>query len=135
MATETRSEGIGSDQETPDRHAVASKGVLATAGLVGAVLAASCCIAPFTLVMIGISGAWISNLTALAPYQPLFLIATGGFLGTAYWKVYRKTDTACEEGSYCANPRSDRAIKIALWVATILVVIAMGIDFLGPLFL
>lgn len=47
------------------------KGVYATGGLIGAILASTCCIAPFVFLLLGISGAWISYLTALAPYQPI----------------------------------------------------------------
>lgn len=42
------------------------RGLLATGGLIGGILASSCCIAPLAFVTLGISGAWIGNLTALA---------------------------------------------------------------------
>src|SRR3546814_16397700 len=42
----------------------------ATGGVLGAIAALSCCIMPLALFALGISGAWIANLTALAPYQP-----------------------------------------------------------------
>jgi mercuric ion transport protein len=108
---------------------------LAAGGLLGAVLASSCCIMPLLLLTLGVSGAWISHLTALAPYQPLFLLAAFGFLGAGFWKVYRKPKVACEEGAYCASPASDRVVKVALWIATILVLAALGIDLLAPLFI
>ncbi len=46
---------------------------LATASIVGAIVASSCCIAPLLFVSVGISGAWIGNLTALEPYKIYFL--------------------------------------------------------------
>jgi mercuric ion transport protein len=39
----------------------------AAGSLVAAVLASSCCIGPLLLVTLGVSGAWIGNLTALVP--------------------------------------------------------------------
>ena len=42
----------------------------AVGGVIGAVLASSCCIGPLLLVTLGASGAWIGNLTALKTYQP-----------------------------------------------------------------
>ena len=30
----------------------------------------SCCVVPLALFALGVSGAWIANLTQLAPYQP-----------------------------------------------------------------
>ncbi len=47
-------------------------GIYATGGLIGAVLASTCCLGPFILLLLGVSGAWISYFTALAPYQPFF---------------------------------------------------------------
>lgn len=111
------------------------KTVAAAGGVIGALLASSCCIAPLLLLSLGIGGAWMSNLTALAPYQAYFIAATLVFLGAGYWYVYRKPKTACEAGSYCASPRADRVVKIALWFATGLVVLAVGVNFLGPYFL
>ena len=51
------------------------RGLLATGGLIGAVLASSCCIAPLAFVTLGICGARIGNLTALASYQWLLVNA------------------------------------------------------------
>ena len=53
----------------------------AIGGILGAIAASSCCIAPLVLFSLGISGAWIGNLTALAPYQPYFIAATLACLG------------------------------------------------------
>ena len=58
------------DAETAPRSAD-HKGLFATLGLAGAFLASACCIVPLVLVTLGISGAWIGNLTALEPYKPL----------------------------------------------------------------
>lgn len=47
--------------------------LLAATALVSAIAASSCCVLPLLFVSVGISGAWIGSLTALAPYQPIFL--------------------------------------------------------------
>jgi len=111
------------------------KRLLAAGGLISALLASSCCIAPLVLLTLGVSGAWMSNLTALAPYQGYFIGATLLFLGAGFWTVYIKSQKACEDGSYCASTQSDRVIKSVLWVATILVAAALGVNFILPLFL
>lgn len=100
--------------------------LLSVGGILGALAAASCCVVPFALFMLGVSGAWISNLTALAPYQPIFATVTLGFLGGGFYLIYWKPKAACAEGTYCATPRSGRTAKIGLWTATVLVVIALG---------
>jgi mercuric ion transport protein len=43
--------------------------------------AASCCVIPFALFVLGVSGAWIGNLTALEPYQPIFVALAVAFIG------------------------------------------------------
>jgi mercuric ion transport protein len=108
---------------------------LAAGGILGALGAASCCVAPFALFMLGISGAWISNLTALEPYQPIFAAVTFGFLGSGFYLAYRRPKVACAADSYCASPSSGRIAKTGLWIATALIVIALGFPKLAILFL
>ncbi len=109
--------------------------LMAMGGLLAALATASCCVVPFALFLLGISGAWISNLTALEPYQPIFAAIAFGFLGCGFRLVYQKPRVACAEGSYCADPASKRTAKIGLWSAAILVIIALGFPKLAALFL
>src|SRR6266446_10947171 len=109
--------------------------LMAAGGLLGALAASSCCILPLVLFSLGVSGAWIGNFTQLAPYQPYFLAATLGFLGYGYWLVYRSSKLACADGEACARPLPNRLVKAGLVLATILIVAALGFDFVAPLFL
>ncbi len=111
------------------------KGLIAAGGLIGAVLASSCCIGPLLLITLGVSGPWIGSLTVLAPYQGYFIAATLVFLAGGFWYVYWKPKKACELGSYCASPTSDRIIKIALWIGTALVAFSLGVNFVLPYFI
>ncbi|MFT7402449.1 MAG: mercuric ion transport protein, partial [Hydrogenophaga sp.] len=43
------------------------------AGGLAALLASTCCLGPLVLIALGFSGAWISNLAVLQPYQPIFI--------------------------------------------------------------
>ena len=108
--------------------------LLAAGSVLGAILASSCCIVPLVLITLGASGAWIGSLTALEPYKPIFVGFTMLLLGLGFWHVYWKPKEACEEGSYCANPKADRITKSALWIATVLVLLAITIDYWAPLF-
>lgn len=107
--------------------------LMAAGGLLGALAASSCCILPLVLFSLGVSGAWIGNFTQLAPYQPYFIAATMGFLGYGYWLVYRSSKLACADGEACARSLPNRHVKVGLILATILVAVALGIDFLAPL--
>src|SRR5271169_737014 len=109
--------------------------LLAAGGILAALGAASCCMVPFALFTLGISGAWIGNLTALEPYQPVFATLAATCLGYGFYLVYRKPKIACAEGSYCASPSSNRTAKVGLWAATVLVIIAVGFPRLAALFL
>jgi mercuric ion transport protein len=109
--------------------------LIAAGGLLGALAASSCCIVPLVLFGLGISGAWIGNLTRLAPYQPCFIAATLGFLGAGYWLVRRESKRVCAEGEACARPLPRRLVKTALVVATVPILAALGFDFLAPLLL
>jgi mercuric ion transport protein len=40
-------------------------------GGLAAILASTCCLGPLVLVALGLSGAWIGNLTRLEPYRPI----------------------------------------------------------------
>ena len=101
---------------------------LAVGGLLGALGAASCCVIPFTLFLAGVSGAWIGNLTALEPYQPIFAAVALACVGIGAWRLRAKRQVACADG-YCATPRSDRIAGIGLVVAAALVVIAIGFPY------
>ena len=110
------------------------RNVAAAGGVIGAVLASSCCIGPLVLITLGASGAWIGNLTALKDYQPVFVAVTLAFLAFGFWQVYGKAMQSCDDGSYCASPTSDRIVKSALWIATVLVALALSVDLWAPLF-
>lgn len=107
---------------------------IAAGGILGALAASSCCILPLVLFSLGISGAWIANFTALAPYKPYFAAGTVALLGYGYYLVYVRPKQACSDGS-CARPLPNRVVKSSLWIATGLVIIALGFDFIAPLFL
>lgn len=106
--------------------------LVAAGGILGALAASSCCILPLALFGIGIGGAWIGNLTVLAPYQPIFIVITLGFLGYGYYLVYWRTSKACAVGAACARPLPSRAVRIALWTATALVAAALAFPYVAP---
>ena len=108
---------------------------MAAGGLLGALAASSCCILPLALFGVGVSGAWIGNFTRLAPYQPCFIAATLAFLGYGYWLVYRSPRRGCADGEDCARRLPNRIVKAGLVLATVLVIAALGFDFIAPLFL
>ena len=114
----------------------AGKTIFASGGVLGAIAMASCCILPLALVSIGVTGAWIGNLTALYPYKLYFLFPTAGFLAGGFYLAYRKPKAeACEADDTCAAPISHRINKVVLWGATVLTLAALAFPYLAPLLL
>ena len=111
------------------------QGVAAAGGVLGAIAASSCCILPLVLFSVGLSGAWIGNMAALSPYQPIFAAIALGFLGYGYWLVYRRPKVACPDGEACARPVSSKLVRVALWSATILVAAALAFPYTAPFLL
>lgn len=109
-----------------------SQTLAAAGGLLGALAASSCCILPLVLFSLGIGGAWIGNFTRLAPWQPLFIAASLGFVGAGYWLVRRASKRICAEGAACARPLPNRLTKTVLIAAIVLVVAAIAFDLLAP---
>ena len=114
--------------------------LLAAGGTLSALAASTCCILPLALVSAGVSGAWIGNLTALATYQPIFMIIAVACLGTGFWLVYRKSAQNCPTGQ-CVGSGTSRFIKSvffvkgALWIGAVLATLSVSIDIGARLFL
>jgi mercuric ion transport protein len=108
---------------------------LAAGGMLGALASTSCCILPLVLFSLGIGGAWIGNLTALAPYQPIFVAITLGFIGAGFWLVYLRPKPGCTDGEACARPLPGQIAKTSLWLATILVAAALAFPYVAPVLL
>lgn len=72
-------------------------------GVIAGVAASACCVGPLVLLMLGISGSWISSLTDLEPYRPIFIGISLLFVVLAYRKIYiKKEGDDCVEGEICA---------------------------------
>jgi mercuric ion transport protein len=66
-------------------------------------IASTCCVLPLVLVLVGITGAWMSHLVALKPITPVFIVLSLGALAWAAYLVFRPAtqcapgaDSACE---------------------------------------
>jgi mercuric ion transport protein len=108
------------------------RGALVTGGL-SAVLASACCLGPLVLVSVGVSGAWIANLTALEPYRPVFIGIALAALVMTYRSVYRPAEQ-CKPDEVCALPAVRRGYRILFWIVAALVAIALGFPYVAPLF-
>ena len=117
---------------SPSQEPTSGGGALLAGGL-AAVLASTCCLGPLVLISIGVSGAWISKLTVLEPYQPIFVGAAVIALLLAWRRIWRPA-SACDPGQVCAIPQVNRAYKLLFWAVVALVIVALGFPFVAPWF-
>lgn len=103
------------------------------AGGLAAILASTCCLGPLVLLMLGFSGAWIGNLTALEPYRPVFVVVAVLALLFAYRQIFRPA-VACRPGEVCAVPQVHTTYKALFGLVAALTLIAVGFPFVAPLF-
>ena|SRR5437868_3025676 len=123
------------DLPQAERGELQRQRLVVAGGILGAIAASSCCVIPLLLFSLGVGGAWIANLTALAPYKPLFVAVTAGLLGYGFYAVYWKPKRACATDATCARRLPNRLVELGLWIATVLVIIAFAFDYIAPLLL
>ncbi len=105
-----------------------------TAGVLAAIGASICCVGPLALLGLGVSGAWIGNLTALEPYRPVLIGVTVLFLALAFRKLYLVPPT-CAPGTPCADRAVVRRQRAIFWMVSVLVLGLLAVPWLAPLFL
>ncbi len=102
------------------------------AGL-AAIGASVCCIGPLVLMALGISGIWISYLTAFEPYQPIFVTISLVFLFLSFRKLYI-LPRQCADGDNCALPGVLRKQRIIFWLVTVLLIALLTFPYYGLMF-
>jgi mercuric ion transport protein len=107
-------------------------GALLVGGL-AAILASTCCLGPLVLVALGLSGAWIGNLTLLEPYRPLFVAGALVALFFAGRRIFRPTQ-ACQPGEVCSLPTTRRIYKIVFGIVSALVLVALIFPYVAKFF-
>lgn len=103
------------------------------AGAAAALGASACCAGPLLLVLLGVGGAWGSQLAALEAYQPWFIAATLAFLGYAFYRLYLRP-MQCALGDVCAVPATRTRQKALFWVVSTLAVALVSLPLYAPVF-
>ena len=86
------------------------------------------------LLMLGIGGAWVANLTAMEPLRPWFIAATLLFLGLAFRRLYLQPQV-CEPGALCAEPVVLKHQRRLFWVVALVLLALLSVPWLAPYFL
>jgi len=106
---------------------------LLIAGTLTAVGASACCVIPLILLTLGIGGSWLSSLSLLEPYRPLFIGATVLLLSFAFHRIYL-APRVCDPGSSCAQRNVIKRPRLAFWIAATLAFGLIAVPWLLPLF-
>ncbi|TAM90824.1 MAG: mercury transporter MerT [Candidimonas sp.] len=104
------------------------------AGVVSAVGASVCCVLPLVLLALGIGGAWVSDLTAMEPYRPIFVGLTLLLLAFALFRLYRRP-RACLLGGCGSIGRAPRRERIIIWIVVVLLLALLAAPDLAAYFL
>lgn len=108
-------------------------GASVLAGAAAALGASACCAGPLLLVLLGVGGAWASQLAALEAYQPWFIAAALGFLGYAFYRLYLKP-AECAPGDACSVPATRTRQKAVFWGVSLLAVALVALPLYAPVF-
>lgn len=134
IGANSQNPGLNVNRLQPKEKTADRKGTTALfAGGAAAILASTCCLGPLVLVSLGISGAWIGNLTVLEPYRPIFIGVALIALFFAARSIFRPAYT-CQPGEVCAMPRTRRVYKVLFWICAALVVVAIAYPYVARFF-
>ena len=102
-------------------------------GVASAIGASLCCAGPLVLIMLGVSGSWISGFAIFDPLKPYFILITIILFTWVGWGLY-KPQLSCQEGDACSIPKVQvnrrRLFWVTLFIATTLVTSAWWIPLL-----
>jgi mercuric ion transport protein len=99
-----------------------------------AIGASVCCVLPVVLLLLGIGGSWISTLTAMEPYRPIFVIATLAILAWVFRQLYL-VPASCDADKICADPNVQRNQRVLFWVVAVVLLLLLTFPYYGTIFL
>jgi len=97
-------------------------------GVIAAVLASLCCIAPVVLALMGVGG--IAAFSAFEEYRPHFIGLTVVLIGVAFFFAYRKREVKCDDGT-CTVERAGIWNRVGVWSATLIAASAIAFPYFG----
>ncbi|MTW10602.1 mercuric ion transporter MerT [Pseudoduganella eburnea] len=114
------------------RSALSGRIGLFSAG-VAAILASSCCLGPLVLLMLGVSGAWIGNLTLLEPYR-LYFVGLSFIALAGSWRRIWRPASSCETGEVCATTQVQWSYRVLFIMVAVLLFVALSFPWIAPWF-
>lgn len=125
---------LESHSETPLNAKESTSKATLIGGLLAGIGASACCVGPFLLMSLGISGSWIGNLSAMDTYRPYLIGLTLIFMGLAFRKLYL-VPQVCAVDTPCASPDYIKKQRIIFWVISVFVLSMITFPYYAPYFL
>lgn len=107
-------------------------GRLVALAVLASLLASTCCVLPLVLVLVGITGAWMSTLVAMKPLTPYAIAVTAGALGWAGWLLFRPARACDVSSGDCATTRP--AMRRLFIGCAVFIALLLGFPLAAPLF-
>lgn len=103
------------------------------AAALAAILASTCCLGPLLLLLMGVSGAWIANLTLLEPFRLYFIGLSALALAVSWRRIWRPA-AACAPDVLCAAPEFSWTYKVGYLLVLILLLVGVTFPWIAPWF-
>lgn len=107
-------------------------GRLVALAVVASLLASTCCVLPLVLVLVGITGAWMSTLVAMKPITPYAIAVTVAALGWAGWLLFKPARACDIDDGNCATTRP--ATRRLFIVCAVFIALLLSFPLFAPLF-
>lgn len=107
-------------------------GRLMALAVAATLLASTCCVLPLVLVLVGITGAWMSGLQALAPVTPYAIALALGALAWSGWLVFRPARFCTTADGVCATTRP--IMRRVYLACVVFAALLLGFPLIAPLF-
>jgi mercuric ion transport protein len=107
-------------------------GRLVALAVLASLLASTCCVLPLVLVLVGITGAWMSTLVAMKPVTPYAIAACVGALGWAGWLLFKPAPACDIEDGNCATTRP--TMRRVFLACALLIALLLSFPLFAPLF-
>ncbi len=116
--------------ESTQEGSTSSKATL-IGGLIAGIGASTCCLGPFLLISLGVSGSWIGTLSAMELYRPYLMAIALIFIALAFRKLYL-VPQSCDIDSPCASPDYLKKQRIFFWMASLFILAIIAFPYYGP---
>jgi hypothetical protein len=107
-----------------EKRTIIASGGSAVGLSIFASLVSLCCIGPWTVALLGVSGA--VSMARWQPIRPYILAVAAGILAWGFWRTYRLRRVCLADG--CPEKRPGVTMHASLWLSTALLVLSLFAD-------